>query len=165
MDSKLVSRLQEAIPAVRTTTDRTAGRSGWEGAVKAILLAGCMVLLASAVTAESRVEVRAFPRFAPEKGNVRVTAVVQPHPDNRMLVIEADCDDYYRASERQLDGENAPRVHVLMLANLPAGDCELTARVRSGRSERGRASRTFTVTGRPAEAPPIVGETSGRMRP
>jgi hypothetical protein len=119
--------------------------------VKGILLTGCLMFAWTAVAADTPLTLRVHPRFAPELGAVQVTAIVRPHPDNRVLVIEAECDNYYRSSEMQLDGENARRAHVLTLSNLPSGSCELTAKLRSGHDERGRASGNFMVSGPPAD--------------
>lgn len=77
-----------------------------------------------------------MPTLTSSPGSVRLTAKVEPHADNRRLTMIADSGSYYRSSVRQLDGNGAPRRHVMLFTHLPAGKYTFEARLaRSDDSE------------------------------
>lgn len=82
-------------------------------------------------------EVSVRPAVTPAPGAVRVVVTVEPHPDNRALVIEADSPAFFRSSLRQLEGEADARTHTLLLTSLPAGVYTITARLRGANGSRG----------------------------
>ena len=63
--------------------------------------------------------------FAPAR--VRVRARIEPSAENRVLAIVADGPDFYRSSEIQLDGDQAPKTVELLLSDLPGGEYEVYA--------------------------------------
>src|SRR5262249_24684182 len=63
--------------------------------------------------------------FAP--ATMRIRARIEPSAENRRLAIVADGDEFYRSSEIQLDGDQAPKTVQLMFSNLPGGDYEIYA--------------------------------------
>jgi hypothetical protein len=65
--------------------------------------------------------VTASPAFATEAATVRVVVRIDPHPSDRLLLVEADSIDYYRSSTIALAGDEAPRIHQIELRSLPAG--------------------------------------------
>jgi hypothetical protein len=69
------------------------------------------------------------PRVCLEGANVRVTVRVDPDPDNRILLIEADSVGFFLSSEIQLNGERAPLLHTLFLRSLPSGSYVVRATV------------------------------------
>ena len=80
--------------------------------------------------------IRVRPELTSSPGSVRLTALVEPHPDNRRLTLSADSGSYYRSSVRQLDADAAPRKHVMLFSHLPAGKYTFEARLaRSDGSE------------------------------
>lgn len=77
-----------------------------------------------------------WPTITASPGSVRLTAMVEPHADNRRLTMSADSGAYARSSTRQLDGDGAPRKHVMLFSHLPAGEYTFEARLaRSDDSE------------------------------
>ena len=84
--------------------------------------------------------------FAP--ATVRIRARIEPNADNRLLTIVADGPNFYRSSEMQLDGEEAPKTVELWFREVPAGDYEVSAIVTttSGRP-RVTARSSMTVLG------------------
>lgn len=58
--------------------------------------------------------------FAPS--TIRVRVKVEPAASNRVLSIVADSGEYYRSSQIQLDGEQAPRTLDVQFPGLPGGD-------------------------------------------
>lgn len=94
--------------------------------------------------AAPRVKVEAYPRIAMAPAALKLTARVDPHPDNRMLRIVLDCERFYAASEIQLDGADAARTHQLpIIEGVPAGGCEVTAAVTDN---RGKVLTSLAVT-------------------
>ena len=77
--------------------------------------------------------IKVRPELATSPGSVRLTAMVDPHENNRRLTLSADSGTYYRSSTVQLDGEAAPREHAMLFTHLPAGKYTLEARL--GRSD------------------------------
>jgi hypothetical protein len=82
-----------------------------------------------------------------EPATVRFMVAVEPHEANRVLWIEADSADLYRASEITLSGADEKRLHTLAFKNLTAGRYLLRAEVRSSSGVRGLATREVVVTG------------------
>lgn len=91
------------------------------------------------------VSVRPSVTFAP--GSARIVARVEPHEDNRVLIIEADSPAFYRSSHVQLDGEHSARVHPLLLKGIPAGEYKITVRLRDSDGVRAVASGALEVIG------------------
>ena len=63
--------------------------------------------------------------FAPAR--VRIRARIEPSAVNRVLTLVADGSEFYRSSEFQLDGEDAPKTFELFLADLPGGEYDVYA--------------------------------------
>jgi hypothetical protein len=78
------------------------------------------------------------PAFSFAPGTVRVRARIEPSGENRRLAIVADGPNFYRSSDIQLDGEQAPKTVELRYSNLPGGDYEIYA-VLSDSTGRERA--------------------------
>jgi hypothetical protein len=74
--------------------------------------------------------------FAP--ATVSIRARIEPSAENRALAIVADGADFYRSSEIQLDGDQAPKTVELRFSNLPGGDYQVYA-VLTDRSGHQRA--------------------------
>jgi len=67
------------------------------------------------------------PAFAFAPATVRVRARIEPNADNRRLTIVADGVEFYRSSEIQIDGEQAPKTFELFLRDVPGGEYEVYA--------------------------------------
>jgi hypothetical protein len=100
-----------------------------------MLLAGTVTtLLATGAVAASRDQpmlITVGPSVSFEPGNIKITSRVEPSPANRLLVIEVESGSHYSSSEVPLDGEQAPRSRSMFLKNLPAGDYEVIATLRT----------------------------------
>jgi hypothetical protein len=81
--------------------------------------------------------------FAP--GMVRVRARIEPNADNRCLTIVADGSSFYRSSEIQLDGEQAPKTFELFFKDVPGGEYEVSAFL-TGTSGHRRVTARSTLT-------------------
>jgi hypothetical protein len=86
-------------------------------------------------------------RYFSEPATVQFMVAVEPNADNRLLRIEADSTDLFRASEMTLSGAGEKRLHTVIFKNLPAGYYTVRAEVRSTSAVRGMATREVVVTG------------------
>jgi hypothetical protein len=115
----------------------------------ALLVLGAAVLSAGAICGEASevVEIHLRGRYFIEPATVHITVAVEPDEANRVLRIEADGDQVFRASDLSLSGANEKRMHSLQFKNLPAGSYTLRAQVFSSDSMRGQAEQQLLVTG------------------
>ena len=113
------------------------------------------VLVASSVRstgASDRLSMNVTPRQALAPVNLRVRVRIEPHADNRTLVVVADSAEFYRSSEIPLEGDRAPRTIVLQFPNLPGGEYDVTSTLlNSQRRERAAVSQTARVISVTAE--------------
>src|SRR5437667_4690085 len=56
-----------------------------------------------------------------------VRAMVEADAQNRGMRIVAESNDFYRASEVELDGDRAPRTNMFEFRSLPSGNYHVTA--------------------------------------
>jgi hypothetical protein len=99
----------------------------------------CLVLLALGTAGPSAVELRVRPQIMLQRGHIRAEIRVPPHPENRRLDLQWDSDIGSRGRTMpQLDGADAPTLHVLELPGQPAANYVFTATV-IGRDGRPRA--------------------------
>ena len=75
-----------------------------------------------------------FQSFAP--ATVRVRARIEPSAANRVLTIVADGSEFYRSSEFQLDGDQAPKTFEVFFPNLPGGEYEVYAYLTDSLGQR-----------------------------
>lgn len=86
------------------------------------------------------------PRQALAPVNLRVRVRIEPHADNRTLVVVADSADFYRRSEIPLEGERSPRTVWLQFPDLPSGDYDVRSLLLNDqRRERAAVSQTARV--------------------
>jgi hypothetical protein len=110
-----------------------------------------MVLLAAVALATptgkaaSSLSVTVTPSVSVAPGHVVVTVVVEPSAENRALVIEADGENDFRSSERELEGEAAPRTHTIRYRDLAGGSYRLTARLLRANQGPEVAQQQFLV--------------------
>ena len=78
--------------------------------------------------------------FAP--ANLIVRAMVEADARNRTIEVVAESTDFYRSSEIQLDGDQAPRTSRFEFRSLPSGSYEVTATLRDASGEARAAVRS-----------------------
>ena len=86
-------------------------------------------------------------RLVTAPGYLRSVIRVAPSDDNRKLRVTIDSEDYFRASEIQLDGASAPMSHFIDWKQLPAGAYELTATLVGPDGTRAERQTSFRVLG------------------
>ena len=98
--------------------------------------------------ATGAVEILLRGRYFVEPATIPITVAVEPDAANRVLRVEADGDQLFRASELTLNGADEKRLHAMEFRSLPAGAYALRAAVLdSKRHVRGIASHELVVTG------------------
>jgi hypothetical protein len=80
--------------------------------------------------------------FAP--AHLVVRTMIEAVPQNRALRIVADSEEFFRASEVELDGDHAARMHIFEFRSLPPGSYLVTA-ILLGADGRERASVRMQV--------------------
>ena len=96
----------------------------------------------------SAVTARVTPPFSFSPSQVRALVQVPRHPDNRRLRIRIDSGSYYRSSDIQLDGDAAPKSHLLVWKSLPPGNYCFEAILSGSIAPRAYLRREFVVLGR-----------------
>lgn len=92
-----------------------------------LLVIGVVMLVATTGAAGDRVSLRVRPTVSFAPANLVVHTTVEPNPDNRALELIADAPGFFRSSEIQLDGANAPRTTLVQLRGLPTGEYAVRA--------------------------------------
>ena len=92
-----------------------------------LVVCGWVVLTALTVDGGEPLRLAVTPTRAFAPATVRIRARVEPSAENRRLTIVADGDEFYRSSEIQLDGDQAPPTVELQFSNLPGGNYEVYA--------------------------------------
>lgn len=81
--------------------------------------------------------------FAPL--DLRVQVVVPRHAANRLVTVFTDGGDYVRASQWDLEGENAPAIVSFYWKALTEGEYVITAELYGSHGMRGRDQTTLSV--------------------
>ena len=81
-----------------------------------------------ALLAAALVAIVNAPAIVQEGYSITLQVRVEPHADNRLLIVSAwDGDVAVRTSLEQLDGESSPRTRWIKWGSLSACECELRA--------------------------------------
>jgi hypothetical protein len=97
--------------------------------VRSILFGLLLMTFTMPVGAGERMTVRVSPAVAFAPANLIVRAHIEADAQNRAVEIVAESTEFYRSSEIQLDGENAPRTNTFEFRSLPPGTYEVRARL------------------------------------
>jgi hypothetical protein len=103
-----------------------------------------MVYLLIAEMLGPQVTVTVFPRYAIGRTTVRAIVRVEPHTENRVLVVTLD-GPHYRMRRLDLDGAEAKKMHEFSWPEIGPGEYVLTAEVYDGRGKLRAAARPAEV--------------------
>jgi hypothetical protein len=109
------------------------------------------LLCATAAAGSEKLTLRVTPNFSSAPSTVIVRAYVEPNVHNRRLRVEADSGTFYRSSEIQLDGADAPILTEFRLMSLPGGKYTVVATLVDAMGEETVVQRTATVVSRSGE--------------
>ena len=105
----------------------------------------CSVALTVPLMGQKQLDMR-LPAFVPgSSAEVRVTLYVEPHPDNRSLVVEADGENMFTSSQIPLEGGSDRRVHQVRFRSLMPGEYVIRATLRSGAGVRATIANRLVV--------------------
>jgi hypothetical protein len=96
-----------------------------------------------------RMQVSPAIQRAPAMLTVRV--MVESSDENRLLQVVAESPTFYRSSEVQMDGVNAPPLKVFQFRGLPTGRYEVTGVLVGAQGRRAMISRVAEVVPSPGE--------------
>jgi hypothetical protein len=113
----------------------------------ALIAVAIAAIAATGARATAIVEITSRGRIFAAPATVYIVVAVEPNADNRLLRVEADGDDLYRASEIVLNGNESQRLHTVTFRSLPAGTYALRAAVMSTTKVRGVTEEEIFVTG------------------
>ena len=114
-----------------------------------ILALTVLSLTVAPVRAGDRVAVRVSPRIAFAPADLTVLATLEAHPDNRVMEIVAESEDFYRSSEIPLEGELAAKATFVRFQGLPSGQYAVRVVVRGSQGQRLAASQAIVdIVGR-----------------
>ena len=114
-----------------------------------ILALAVLSLAVSSAGAGDRIAVRVSPRLAFAPADLTVRAILEPHPDNRVMEIVAESEDFYRSSEIPLEGELAAKTTFVRFQGLPSGQYAIRVAIRGPRGQRlGLSHATVNILGR-----------------
>ena len=111
-------------------------------AVAAVLAA---LSSAAPLNADEPITVSVYPTVAVARGTARVRIFVERNDQNRWLNWEVDGPEYYRSSQAQLDGAEAPRSWFYEIKDLPEGSYAIRATVRRSNNSEAVARTSITV--------------------
>ncbi len=98
--------------------------------MKRVALIGLMFLTAAlplGAKDKDPLMLRVSPAVAFAPANLIVRATIEANAANRAMEIVAESEDFYRSSEIQLDGDQAPRTTQFEFRSLPPGTYEVRA--------------------------------------
>lgn len=104
--------------------------------MKKMIFCGAMLASAVALDASQEVRVRVSPQNSMAPADILVYVTVERRADNRLLRVSAESEDFFRASEVSLDGEDSARISVLRFRELPSGEYDVTADVMGSTGQR-----------------------------
>jgi hypothetical protein len=87
-----------------------------------------LVLIAwRAAATPLRLKVSVFPSVSFEPSDLMIRVIVERHADNRVLDVLTESEEFSCSSDRQLDGEDSPRVMTFQCRGAPAGEYDIHA--------------------------------------
>jgi len=110
-----------------------------------VLLGACVLAGLSGVDGAERLRLRVSPAMTVAPGFLTVQASVEVDAENRLLQVVAESPDFYRSSQIQLDGANAPRLKVIEFRNLPTGLYQVTGTLIGTQGPRATVLRLAKV--------------------
>jgi hypothetical protein len=94
------------------------------------------LLMAMPVGAGDRLTLKVSPAVSFAPANLVVRTMIEADKENRGMEIVAESADFYRSSEIELDGENAPRTNIFEFRSLPSGTYQVKAVLFDGNGQQ-----------------------------
>jgi hypothetical protein len=110
-----------------------------------VILGVCLLGALSGADGAEPLRLQVTPAAALAPAFVTVRASIEADAENRTLQVVAASRDFYRSSQVEIDGAQAPRLSVFEFPNLPAGDYEFKATLTGTRGPRATVFRFARV--------------------
>ena len=110
-----------------------------------IVIFALFISPALSLNASERLTLAVSPHHSFAPANFMVRVHVPPDIANRMLEVVAESADYYRSSQFQLDGIDAPATRLLEFRDVPGGDYEVQATVTDNAGRQRASAREHVV--------------------
>jgi len=107
----------------------------------------CVVLVPQTLNGSEPLKLQVSPAISRAPAILTVRAVVEPSPDNRVLEIAAESNEFFRSSQVQVDGERGVALNVVQFKNLPTGLYRVTCVLVGVHGPRATAMRLARVEG------------------
>jgi hypothetical protein len=95
--------------------------------------------------AQKQLEMRLPAHVFGSSAEVRLILFVEPHPDNRSVVVEADGENMFTSSQISLEGGSEKRLHQVRFRSLLPGEYVVRATLRSGVGVRATIASRLVV--------------------
>jgi len=99
-------------------------------------ICGFIAVTALTVNGGEPLTLAVTPPLSLAPATVKIRAQIDPSAANRTLTIVADGSAFYRSSEFQLDGEEAPKTIEVFFPHLPGGEYDVYAYLTDGLGQR-----------------------------
>jgi hypothetical protein len=109
-----------------------------------IAAALCLALILP-LSAQKQLEMRVPAHILTAPAELQVSLYVEPHRDNRALVVEADGDNMFTSSQLPLEGGTEKRFHLVRFRSLLPGEYVIRATLHSGDGVRATISTRLVV--------------------
>jgi hypothetical protein len=93
-------------------------------------------MTAAPLGASERLALKVSPAVSFAPANLVVRATIEADSSNRSFEVVAESAEFYRSSEIELDGENAPRTNMFEFRSLPPGTYEVRATLMASDGHR-----------------------------
>ena len=90
-------------------------------------LGGVFLLSALPVNGGDQLRMAVSPAQSFAPSNLRVRVTLEPDAHNRRLAVIADSPEFYRSSEVQLDGDQAPKTITIEFRGVPGGSYQVSS--------------------------------------
>jgi hypothetical protein len=113
--------------------------------MKKVFLGVCLLGTLSGADGAEPLRLRVSPEASFAPGFVKVQVSIEADAENRRLEVVAASADFYRSSEVDIDGAQAPRTSVFEFRGLPAGEYQFTGVLTGTHGPRATAFRFAKV--------------------
>jgi hypothetical protein len=103
---------------------------------------GFLMLTAAPASAGEPLVIKVSPNVAFAPANLVVRTTVEANASNRAIAVEAESGQFYRSSERPLDGDKAPRTTTVEFRSLPSGTYQVTVTLYDGEGKTRALARS-----------------------
>ncbi len=110
-----------------------------------LAISACLFQAAGTLDGDEPLRMQVSPTVARAPALMTVRVMLDPAADDRPLQVVAQSADFYRSSQRQLNGANTPPLEIFEFRNLPSGLYEVTGVLVGTHGPRATVSRLAKI--------------------